>query len=99
MRLFRSAEKCGETKTGFDTPGVKLEMFGIEAGADNLQFADFDWTKEWSMNFGKIEDEAGASRFVVEPRGNAVLHQWGHNKAQKNEREQNKTERKQRLFS
>ena len=55
--------------------------------------------KEWSVNFGKIEDEPGASRFVAEPGSNAVLHHRGHNKAQKNEREQNKTERKQRPFS
>jgi len=73
-------------------------MFGIETGADNFQLTDFDWTKEWSANFGKIENESGTSRFVAEPGCDTVLHQRRHNKVQKNKRQQNKTERKQWFF-
>jgi hypothetical protein len=73
-------------------------MIGIETGADNLQLADFNWTKEWGANFGKADNESGASRFISEPGCDAVLHQRRHNKDQSNEREQNKTERKQRFF-
>jgi hypothetical protein len=96
---LRSAEKCGKTKTGFDPSGVKLDMIGVETGADNLQLADFNWTKEWGANLGKADNESGASRFISEPGCDAVLHQRRHNKDQNNEREQNKTERKQRFFS
>ena len=74
-------------------------MFGIETGADNLQLADFDWTKEWSVNFGKADNQSGASRFISKPGCDAVLHQRRNNKDQKNEREQNKTECKQQFFS
>jgi hypothetical protein len=51
------------------------------------------------VNFGKTDNESGASRFISEPGCDAVLHQRRHNKDQNNEREQNKTERKQRFFS
>src|SRR5437763_4754881 len=68
-------------------------MIGIETGPDNLQLADFNWTKEWGVNFGKADNESGVSHFISEPGCDAVLHQRRHNKGQNNEREQNKTER------
>jgi hypothetical protein len=73
-------------------------MIGVETGTDNPQFANFDWAKEWGVNFGKIENQSGASGFISEPGCDAVFHQRWQNKDQKNERQQNKTEHKQRFF-
>jgi hypothetical protein len=74
MRLSGSAEKCSKTETGFDASGVKLEMIGIETGADNFELADFDWTKERGVNFGETENKPGTPGFVAEPGCDAVLH-------------------------
>jgi len=42
-------------------------MIGVKAGTDNFQVCDCNRAKKRRMNFGKSEDEPGASGFVTKP--------------------------------